>query len=94
VANRFERRKPELLAYLRAVPREGTDLRPWYLALSFRQTVERLMTVRRALALNALLDNMPLTIHDDDLLAGSMCALTFSGLPDGASTTEYDIAVE
>ena len=52
------------------------------------------MTIRRAKALNAILDHMPLTIHSNDNLAGSMCALIDSPLPEGTSPADYQQAVE
>ena len=71
------------------MPREGIDLRPWYRALSFRQTSDRPITIRRAQALNAVLEDMPLAIHEDDLLAGSMCGVIFADLPDGVTSDDY-----
>ena len=92
--SRFEHRGSDLLTHLRGIPRAGIDLRPWYRAASFRHTCDRPTTMRRALALNAVLEKMPLTIHEGDYLAGSMCGAVFAELPDGISHEQYERAVE
>jgi pyruvate-formate lyase len=105
LSNRYNTDGPTLLAHLRSIPRErgqkprgvdgaNIDMRPWYRAQSFRQSTDRPLSVRRALALNSILENMPLTIHENDCLAGSMCGAIFGVLPDGVTREDYDQAVE
>jgi pyruvate-formate lyase len=98
LSNRYNTNGPTLLAHLRNIPRGvdgvNVDMRPWFRAQSFRQTTDSPLTVRRALALNAVLESMPLTIHENDCLAGSMCGAIFGVLPDGVTREEYDQAVE